>query len=391
MIGFMIPRNLAELLAPEDADLFLQKTWGSCFAHFPGPHGKFSGLMPWAILNSILSEHTLANPRLRLYRGGVELEGARFQSNDGLRLRELKQELSAGATMIIGAAEQLYRPLRNLIVNLEQVFRLPVQANLYAAFRKDAGFDLHWDPQDTLIVQVSGRKRWKVYGPTRQYPILETLPKPGRKTRPVWNDVLDEGHLVHIPRGFWHVATPVEEPSLHLTITVRPRIGYDLIHWLADELITQPQMRMNAPIFSAKSKQRTWVRAIRKIIVDACSGDVIDRYFAAIDASVIPRPHLELPSLPSLQPAKIGMDTPIRLAAPRPLHFRYSSKNVVNFKCCGQDWTTAPSAVPALRRLMDGKPHTLRELLNGEKPSTFVTTRLLIQAMALRAVVVPAD
>ena len=391
MIGFMIPRSLAELLAPQDARQFLQNTWGASFAHLRGARGRFAGLMPWSVLNSILEQHDLPHPRLRLYRRGAELEPARCQSDEGLLLGELKEELSAGATMIIGAVEQYYRPLRNLIANLEQVFRLPVQANLYVALQKDVGFDLHWDPQDVLIVQVSGRKRWKVYGPTREYPLLGKIPKPGAKIRPIWNRILDDGHVLHIPRGFWHVATPVDEPSLHLTITVRPRIGYDLIRWLADELITQPHIRTNAPLFSKKAVRQRWVRMIKKTILHACNDDVLERYFAAVDAARAPRPRLELPSLPSLRSVKIGMDRPIRLAAHGSLHFVSSSNGTVQFKCCGHLWTTSVSVVPSLKRLIGGKSLTLRELLQGANGSTVTTTRLLIQAMALRGVIVPAD
>ena len=37
---------------------------------------------------------------------------------------------------------------------------------------------------------------------------------------PLWEGMLEDGDLLYIPRGWWHVATPLDEPTLHLTVGV---------------------------------------------------------------------------------------------------------------------------------------------------------------------------
>jgi ribosomal protein L16 Arg81 hydroxylase len=174
-----------------------------------------------------------------------------------------------GATLIIDSIDQFFRPLRHLTSNLGYAFHSHTTANLYAAWHKDNGFTLHWDKQDTLIVQVSGRKRWKVYSPTFRYPLpplnTEFDPPPGPSDKPIFDMVLEDGHLLHLPRGHWHVAYPTNEPSLHLTITVAPATGLDFLKWIAERLITQTEVRMNIPQFGLKSKRKAWLNAIRNI------------------------------------------------------------------------------------------------------------------------------
>jgi len=41
---------------------------------------------------------------------------------------------------------------------------------MYAGWRTNNGFDLHFDDHDTMILQVFGRKRWQVFNPTRLHP-----------------------------------------------------------------------------------------------------------------------------------------------------------------------------------------------------------------------------
>jgi ribosomal protein L16 Arg81 hydroxylase len=290
---------LQELLAPQDVGRFLKKTWGKSFVHIAGPRGRFRGLLPWDALNAILEEHDLQPQRFRLYKKGVEVERSRYQTAMGLKFAEFQQELAMGSTLIIDAIDQFFTPLRDLMSNLESMFHSRTTANLYAAWRKDNGFTLHWDQQDTMIVQVCGRKRWKVYPPTAAFPLLplntQSDPQPGPSAMPVFDMVLDDGHLLHLPRGYWHVAYPVNEPSIHLTITVAPTTGLDFLQWIGERVITQPEVRMNIPLFGLKSKRKTWLNAIRRHLRNACLGNILDQFLATQDAKMSQRSKVELP------------------------------------------------------------------------------------------------
>ena len=48
--------------------------------------------------------------------------------------------------------------------------------------------------------------------------------------------LLEAGDLLYIPRGWWHVAMPLDEPTLHLTVGVNNLTGADFLRWFADRL-----------------------------------------------------------------------------------------------------------------------------------------------------------
>ena len=101
--------------------------------------------------------------------------------------------------------------------------------NVYAGWRGSHGYDVHSDDHDVFILQVFGKKRWMLYD--RKSTIERgTLPPD-----PLWDQVLEDGGLLYIPRGFWHVAMPLEEPCLHLTVSVSNPVATDFLLWLAEE------------------------------------------------------------------------------------------------------------------------------------------------------------
>ena len=112
-------------------------------------------------------------------------------------------------------------PITDIAESLERLFRVRIQVNAYAGWRTSHGFDLHWDDHDVFILQVAGRKQWKVYGMTRKYPLaVDVEPTVEKPDAPLWEGMLEDGDLLYIPRGWWHVATPLDEPTLHLTVGV---------------------------------------------------------------------------------------------------------------------------------------------------------------------------
>ena len=62
--------------------------------------------------------------------------------------------------------------------------------------------------------------------------------------------------LLYIPRGWWHVATPLDEPTLHLTVGVNNPNGADFLAWYVDRLKTSEDVRRDLPQFGCVSTSR---------------------------------------------------------------------------------------------------------------------------------------
>jgi hypothetical protein len=283
----------------------------------------------------------------------------------------LTEQLRRGATLVVDAVDELYQPLDDLAAGLERVFREHVQINAYAGWRTQRGFDLHWDDHDVFILQVTGRKRWSVYAATRPYPVARDI-EPNQKPaeEPLWDAILEDGDLLYIPRGWWHVAVPLDEPTLHLTVGIHNRTGLDLLRWLTDRLRASENFRMDLPRFASKEQQAAHIERLRGELLAQWGADLLERYSHDYDARAEPRGLLSLPwsAAPDILPA--SNDARVRLTAPRPLDLkieRQEEQGVVEFSCQGKRWRFAADAEVILRPLIDGRAHTIRELCDAAR------------------------
>ncbi|HEY8615174.1 cupin domain-containing protein [Phenylobacterium sp.] len=180
-----------------------------------------------------------------LFRARRTRRGETMQDLDAAVLTERLRE---GATLILDAANELSPPLQQLCAGLAADFACSSQANLYACWGTSQGFDVHWDDHDVLIVQVEGRKHWRLYGATRAWPSRKDDPADHpRPAEPIEELVLERGDLLYLPRGYWHAAVGLGEPTLHLTIGLTRKTGADFLHWLADHLLSEAQVRADLP------------------------------------------------------------------------------------------------------------------------------------------------
>lgn len=93
------------------------------------------------------------------------------------------------------------------------------------AWTSTEGFGVHWDDHDTIVVQLDGAKRWRIYGTTRPYPLYRDIEDPGEApTEPVADLVLHPGDVLYVPRGAWHaVCADQGVRSLHVTCGLQAR------------------------------------------------------------------------------------------------------------------------------------------------------------------------
>src|SRR5260370_6481674 len=269
------PKTLADLLQPASVDELLHNDFGHSFRYLPGDPGKFAPLLTWPALNQILSLHQLDTPRLRLARDGQPIPAESFisytrarspHSSPPVRLRstELTRHLQEGATLIVDAVDEIHSPITDLAVNLEQLLRARIQVNMYAGWRTSPGFDLHWDGHDVLILQISERKHWKVYPMTREYPVQGDSKKENPPETPLWEGMLEDGGLLYIPRGWWHVAVPLDEPTLHLTVGIHRATGLDFLSWYADRLRSSIDVRKDLPRLGTAADKEAHLQRIRE-------------------------------------------------------------------------------------------------------------------------------
>jgi cupin superfamily protein len=369
------PASLPEVLSPHTTDNFLKEDWCRSFKHIPGWKGKFSELFNWSHLNQILNQHRLEPPRLRLAFEGkavppdTYLKYQRSKRGHASRIprllpTRLTEQLYRGATLVLDAVDELHEPLTQLAESMERLFHAHVQMNIYAGCRTSHGFDLHWDDHEVLILQAFGRKHWKVYRPTRPYPLakdlVENIPP---AEEPVWDGLLEDGDVLYIPRGWWHVAVPLAEPTLHITVGIPNPTGVELLNWIVDRLRAKDTVRMDVPRFGSPSEQKEHQDRLRAALIEACDGDLLSRFFSRHDAMAMPRPRFSLPwsvsdeGLPPFDTARI------QITSPRPWVLQVDhAQGRIEILSQGKRWHFDNSVEPILTLLKDGQIYSIAEL-----------------------------
>lgn len=368
----MVINQLEKILEPYPQEEFIASSWGKACQYVPGWPGKFSHLLTWDQLNKILQQHRLDFPRLRLTQNGQSLPpnsylryaaaGRRKITIPRLQTDKLTQQLREGATLVLDAVDELSETLLELSEGLELFFHERIQINAYAGWRTSQGFDLHWDDHDVFILQVTGRKHWKVYGMTRANPLTQDSEQALKPTHePLWEQTLKDGDLLYIPRGWWHVARPLDEPTLHLTVGVHNRTGIDLLRWVSDQMRASEIFRADLPRFSSSTEQSRHLEELRKELLAEWDREVLARYFADLDGAAEARPHLGLPwvARPSVLPS--SPQAMVSLTAPRPLDLQVVD-GVIEFTCLKKRWRFASEALVILRPLAERRVCSLAEL-----------------------------
>ena len=231
--------------------------------------------------------------------------------------------------------------------------------NLYAGWHSQNGLDLHWDSQEIMVLQVAGRKRWQIFAPTRRNPLPDDSEAPPKPVGPpAWDGMLEDGDMLYIPRGWWHVAFPVGEPSLHLTVATVPPHGLDLLQWLAGRLRAHETVRADLPWLDDAGGQKAYLKTLRLLLHEALSDDAIAEFRHEWEGDLRPFPHVFLPDMPYAQAETLGEAHRIRLAAAHHLHF-VKNGATMSFKAQGVVWSDLPPGlVPALEML--GDTHAVR-------------------------------
>jgi ribosomal protein L16 Arg81 hydroxylase len=350
------PIGFDQVIAPLGRERFLSEYWTKKFLHQPGPKGRFTPILPWDELSELLQWHCPPQPQLRLFQDGVmvDLRGYIDGPVGALRLNAggLITLLAQGASMILDTVQEVAPRVADLTRSMEEALNCRCVANLYAGWRTQKGFDVHWDPQEVMVLQLSGRKRWQVFAPNRPYPLADDIEKaPQPSDPPVWEGIMNDGDMLYLPRGWWHVAYPLDEPSLHISWGAEPADGADFLRWWMRGLRQHPEVRQNVPLRADAAARKHYLAQMLKLIQASAGGDLLGDFLREQKSERRPRPRIRLPMAPIEQLKPLGsMTTRIRLAVQDSLYIEPGDP-MARFFAAGVYWFIRPEFIAAFQRL----------------------------------------
>jgi ribosomal protein L16 Arg81 hydroxylase len=137
----------------------------------------------------------------------------------------------------------VHPPVRSLAEQLRRHAPM-AYCNAYAAWGSSPGLGIHYDYTNIIVLQVEGRKHWKVYRPTRKAvrgpestAYKEALQQAERGESGdvaelhrvyeglYWEGMLERGDALFLPPGWFHAALPAGDPTLHLSCAFDAPMG----------------------------------------------------------------------------------------------------------------------------------------------------------------------
>ena len=224
---------------------------------------RFDDLLGESAVDELLSRRGLRTPFLRVAKDGDIVAPARYTRGGGAGAGAgdqvaddmVLQQLDCGATLVLQALHRTWPPLVTFGSQLSGELGHPVQINAYVTPPQNRGFAAHYDVHDVFVLQVAGRKQWRVHSPVLADP-LRDQPWEQRRTAvaqraretPLIDEVLAPGDALYLPRGYLHSAVAIGELSIHLTVGVHPLTRYQLVRHLLDAAASDPALRMSLPM-----------------------------------------------------------------------------------------------------------------------------------------------
>ncbi len=178
---------------------------GKCALYLESEPGRYRGMFSWGALNHLLEFGGLAYPRLCLIREGQEIPPeAYIRTVASGYPRPLVAELTSafcdGAVIVIESIEELNEPISRMCEALEIPLQVPVRADLYASWRDRLGSELRSNDHEVIILQIEGKKPWKLYPPAGPVPD-NRQPRPKSTGTAVWGGEAGPGALLYVRGG----------------------------------------------------------------------------------------------------------------------------------------------------------------------------------------------
>jgi hypothetical protein len=291
-----------DLVAPLGRRAFAAERQGTREWVGHGDHARFDALLSWRALDALIRDQRPSGHRFRLLRRGVRLPEETYQRNVPTLRGPLRQidparlmaRLRDGATLVWDAIDQCHPPVRALKQEVERALEAFAFVNVYASWGTASGTNDHWDDHEIFVLQVLGRKRWSVHPPTRPSPLPDD--DPGTPPTTYLRDVtLTPGNVLYLPRGWWHLVTPLDEPSLHLTVGVLRPTNADLLQWILGLARESELIRRDLPPLADEHARAAHAAALRQTLDDWIRPEYLELFIRMQDAThyLDPRPTLQ--------------------------------------------------------------------------------------------------
>ena len=205
-------------------------------------------LLPWTEINHLIDSGSMPSSLISVVLKGTPFPEFMYRHSENQELRSdaLHRLAAQGASILLDNIDLYVPAIATLADSIERFIAHRVWVNCYITFGKTSAFKPHYDTHDVLVLQIYGAKRWRGYGLPIEHPVSNSSPKPDIAVgEPMWEQQLEPGDVLYVPRGEAHDAVGTTLPSVHLTFGIKASTGVDLFNWVARTAQADPVFRMD--------------------------------------------------------------------------------------------------------------------------------------------------
>jgi len=245
--------SFQELIEPFTTGNFVEKYWEQELLIIKRNNPTFyKSLFSIEQVDKVLDVSRPTGKSLRVVKNQEPLLTTRYENPDGsLNLNQLYAAYADGYTVVINEIDRFWHPLKDFCQNMSSFLSHHTVANMYLTPKNEKALLPHYDTHDVYVLQIHGKKHWKLYDSPMETPLLNSH-QPIFKREQLKNPkeiTLNAGDLMYMPRGLPHEAYTTDESSLHITIGVYPAQWTDLLTKSIQQMAYKhPPLRKALPV-----------------------------------------------------------------------------------------------------------------------------------------------
>ncbi len=229
---------------------------------------RFDGLLDWTALLDLVASGALAPESLRLTLKARTVAPSFYAKDGRVDAANLAKLLDGGASVIASRLDRHVPALGALCADIARRTGEEIYAGAIATTGAGGAFALHYDPQDLVILQLEGRKRWLIHGPPVDFPVGGMPEQTPPRNTPLFDETLEPGDLLFLPAGYWHHCENGPGRSLHIGIFFEPPKGCHAVKALLPRLLAEEIFRVPLTRFADDAARAAHEAALKARLVE---------------------------------------------------------------------------------------------------------------------------
>ncbi len=271
-------QQLEKLLGISNKE-FYSDYQGQRYRHVPSASATcFDDALQLSDIETYLASVPLVHGQVQLVNHNIKPRADQFlKLDDGhiagnvLDIQKLLDLLRDGTTAIFTDMAKHIPKLSRYCEQLENELGVRLQANIYITPPDSQGFNVHIDSHDVFVLQLFGKKNWRLYEGMVEYPTKRLINRQKEfseaKHKLLADVEMKGGDLLYVPQGMYHDASTRDKPSVHITLGILPSRRSEILKMLLEGAKDSDYFRRYLPItMEDKSVKQDFTKEFK----DAC-------------------------------------------------------------------------------------------------------------------------